>query len=166
MKLYKLIFASALFFTAVISCDDFGDLNVDPNSATAVDPSNLVSFAQFTMYDLIHGRALNMEHGKLMVQHWAQNEYAEESRYQFGPGVANNAWFSFYTDVLKELEVAKELIGAQSIAENVKANQQAIIDILKVNAYMLLTDTFLIAKRSIMNLIAQHMMLKRLCIQE
>lgn len=142
MKLYKLIFASALFFTAVISCDDFGDLNVDPNSATAVDPSNLVSYAQFIMYDRIHGRALNMEHGKLMVQHWSQNEYAEESRYQFSPGVANNAWFDFYTDVLKELEVAKELIEAQSIAENVKTNQKAIIDILKVNAYMLLTDTF------------------------
>ncbi|MGD2004511.1 MAG: SusD/RagB family nutrient-binding outer membrane lipoprotein, partial [Flavobacteriaceae bacterium] len=142
MKLHKILFVSIALFAAVISCDDFDDLNIDPNSATSVDPSNLVSYAQFNMYDAIHGRGLNMEHGKLMVQHWAQNEYAEESRYLIGPGVANSVWSEFYTNVLKELEVAKELIDNQSIADNVKNNQKAIIDILKVNAYMLLTDTF------------------------
>lgn len=142
MKLHKILFVSIFLFTAAISCDDFDDLNIDPNSATSVDPSSLVSYAQFQMYDIIHGRTLNMEHGKLMVQHWSQNEYAEESRYLIGPGVAVGLWSAFYTDVLKELEVAKELVDAQSIADNVKNNQKAIIDILKVNAYMLLTDTF------------------------
>lgn len=143
MKIFKLKYSfTSIAIIAFFSCSDYGDLNIDPNSATNVDPSNLLSYAQFQLYDYSHGRDMNMEHGKLMVQHFAQNEYAEESRYQYGETSIDNVWFYLYTEVLKELETAKGLVDAQDIAENVKRNKNAILDISKVNAFMLLTDSF------------------------
>jgi hypothetical protein len=142
MKTFKFKSLIALIITTFFSCSNFDDLNVDPNSATSVDPSNLVSYAQFKLYDYSHGRDMNMEHGKLMVQHYAQNEYAEESRYQYGEASIDDIWFVLYAEVLKELETAKELVNEQDLPEDIKSNKKAIIDILKVNAFMLLTDSF------------------------
>ena len=45
----------------ISSCSDLTELNVDPNSPTAVPASNLVTQAQFSLYNLMHSRGVNAE---------------------------------------------------------------------------------------------------------
>ena len=125
-----------------LGCDDFGNLNDDPNAATQVDPSTLLSRAQYMLYNRAHGRNLNAEWGMLMVQYWAQNEYTEESRYDVDENSFNLSWEILYTEVLKELETAKTLVAQEQIAEAVKTNKQNILDVMQVQAFSILTDGF------------------------
>ncbi len=143
MKLFRQIGIYALITLSFISCtDELSDLNKDPNSATSVNPSSLLSRAQYKLYDRVHGRNLNMEWGMLMVQYWTQNEYTEESRYDVDVTTFNSSWESIYTEVLNELKVAKELVSAESGIQAVKTNKINIIDVMMVQAYMVLTDGF------------------------
>ena len=45
-----------------------------------------------------------------MVQHWAQNEYAEESRYLADRNTFDATWTAFYASVLNELTAAAAII--------------------------------------------------------
>ena len=101
MKLFKQIGIFALISISFLSCSvDLSDLNEDPNSATSVNPSALLSRAQYVLYDRVHGRNLNLEWGMLMVQYWTQNEYTEESRYDVDENTFNTSWENIYTEVL------------------------------------------------------------------
>lgn len=143
IKQFSLI-AIALFI-GTVSCSeftDFEDLNVDPNSATSVSPSALLSRSQYVLFDLVHGRTLNADWGMLMVQYWAQNEYAEDSRYEQDETFFNGTWSTLYTEVLKELYTASDLIEDLDIAPAVKTNQKNIVDVMKVYAFMVLTDSW------------------------
>lgn len=143
MKLFKQIGIFALISISFLSCsDDLSDLNEDPNSATSVNPSALLSRAQYVLYDRVHGRNLNLEWGMLMVQYWTQNEYTEESRYDVDENTFNTSWENIYTEVLNELKVAKELVVLETGSEAVKTNKLNIIDVMMVQAYMILTDGF------------------------
>lgn len=139
---FKFIYILALTFIITIGCSEFNDLNVDPNAATQVAPSTLLSRAQYRLFNRTHGRNLNAEWGMLMVQHWAQNEYTEESRYVVDENSFNTSWTVFYTEVLKELETAKELVEKENIPDAVKTNKKNIIEVTKVITYMTLTDGF------------------------
>ena len=143
MKLFKQIGIFAIISISFLSCtDDLSDLNTDPNSATSVDPSALLSRAQYILYDRVHGRNLNLEWGMLMVQYWTQNEYTEESRYDVDENSFNSSWQSIYSEVLNELKIAKELVSLESGSEAIKANKLNVIDVMMVQAYMILTDGF------------------------
>lgn len=146
MKLFKQIGIFALVLTSFLSCsEDLSDLNTDPNSATSVDPSALLSRAQYVLYDRVHGRNLNLEWGMLMVQYWTQNEYTEESRYDVDENTFNSTWETIYSEVLQELKVAKELIALEVVSpddEPVKTNKLNIVDVMMVQAFMILTDGF------------------------
>ena len=143
MKLFKQIGIFAIISISFLSCtDDLSDLNTDPNSATSVDPSALLSRAQYILYDRVHGRNLNLEWGMLMVQYWTQNEYTEESRYDVDENSFNSSWQSIYSEVLNELKIAKELVSLESGSEAIKTNKLNVIDVMMVQAYMILTDGF------------------------
>ena len=143
MKLFKQIGIFALVLTSFLSCsEDLSDLNTDPNSATSVDPSALLSRAQYVLYDRVHGRNLNLEWGMLMVQYWTQNEYTEESRYDVDENSFNSSWQSIYSEVLNELKIAKELVAQEGGAEAIKTNNMCVLDVMMVQAFMILTDGF------------------------
>ena len=121
MKLFKQIGIFAIISISFLSCsDDLSDLNTDPNSATSVDPSALLSRAQYILYDRVHGRNLNLEWGMLMVQYWTQNEYTEESRYDVDENSFNSSWQSIYSEVLNELKIAKELVSLKVVQKQSK----------------------------------------------
>jgi len=131
----------AMILIGLSSCTDLQELNIDPNNPTDVPAVNLVTQAQYSLYANQHSRVLNAEWGMLMVQHWAQNEYAEESRYLVDANSFDGLWTSFYASVLNELTVAKDkitndenLIGAR------KTNQLAIVNILIADAFHTVTD--------------------------
>ena len=128
---------------SITSCSDVTDLNIDPNNPTAVPAANLVTQAQFSLYNRLHSRVYNGEWTMLMVQHWAQNEYAEESRYLADRNTFNTTWEVFYASVLNELTAAKNIINADAnIPAARKANQLAIIEVLMVDAFHNATDAW------------------------
>lgn len=142
MKKIKLIIITlALVFAQ--GCDNnLSELNVDPNAAETVDPSSLLTTAQYALYNAMAGRTINAEWGLLMVQYWAQNEYTEDSRYNQDITFFNSAWINMYTNVLKELDTAKNLVDDQEALVDVKTNRKNILDVMIAQAYINLTDSF------------------------
>lgn len=142
MKKIKIFAIAAVTLLSAVSCNDFGDINDDPNAATAVPASVLLTTAQYRFYNLMNGVRMNADFGLLMVQHWAQNEYTEDSRYDLDVTDFNGSFNSLYADILKELSSAKEIIEAQDIAEGIKSNQKHIIAVMEAQVYAVLTDGF------------------------
>lgn len=144
MKFINMRYLILLFFGMVIigcSNEDLIDINDDPNNPTNVPAVNLVTQAEFALFDQLHGRNLNAEWGMLMVQQWAQNEYTEESRFNVDGNNFNASFQTFYASVLNELSLAKASIQEGSgLSDARRANQIAIVDILSAQAYQALTE--------------------------
>lgn len=129
-----------LLFLAACT-DDYNEVNTDPNQPTKVPAENLFTQAQFSLADRMWGRAVNFEFAMLMVQHFSQNEYAEDSRYNQNPSTFNTSWQSFYASGLIDLEEAETLTeNNEVLSDAVKNNRLAQIAILKVWAFHMVTD--------------------------
>ncbi|MEQ6168019.1 SusD/RagB family nutrient-binding outer membrane lipoprotein [Ekhidna sp. MALMAid0563] len=141
-NIYKVLsIALVLVFTACTS--DFEELNTDPNNPTVVPAENLYTQAQFSLSNRVWGRAMNFEFGMLMVQHFAQNEYAEDSRYNQTPSNFSASWDSFYAAGLNDLVEAKNLVEAnEGLEDAVRDNMLAQIAIMRVWAYQNITDVW------------------------
>ncbi len=147
--MFKLIKLSSFAFVALValsicSCtDQLTTLNVDPNNPTEIPVENLITQAQQQLNNRMWGRSINAEWGMLMVQHWSQNEYAEESRYTVDGNSFNTDWLDLYVDVLSELNAAQLLLDAnEGLDPVVKANQTAVITILREYTFHNLTDMY------------------------
>lgn len=144
-SIFKKSWVLAITFLAFshTSCEDVTEINVDPNNPTVVPASNLLTQAEYQLYNLLHSRGLNAEWGLLMTQQWAQTEYAEDSRYEADANTFSGTWGTFYTGVLAEIKTARRLIEAnENIPANIKANQLAIIDIMVSDAFQQMTDAW------------------------
>ena len=134
-------FVLVLLLGAISACDDFGDMNIDPNEPTEVPAEGLVTNALFGSAYTYWDRTANFEMGMLFTQHFAQAEYTEEQRYDFNPSDFDALWAIMYAGgyssnnigqgVLADLREAKTLIAAdEGLAGAVKANQIAILDLI------------------------------------
>lgn len=144
MKNINKIISSLLLLLFVTACtDDFEEINTDPNQPTAVPAENLFTQAQFALSDRMWGRAMNFEFGMLMVQHFSQNEYAEDSRYNQQPSSFNASWQSFYAGGLIDLEEAKAITeNNEGLTDAVRNNRLAQIAIMRVWALQIVTDVW------------------------
>jgi hypothetical protein len=140
LKIFTLLTLSVMLFA---QCNDnFDELNVDPNAAVSVDPSTLLTTAQYNFYNTIQGAGINAGWGLLMVQQWAETEYTEDSRYNQDVNAFNGTWSAMYASVLKELDAAKNIVADQEVSAGIKANRTAILDVMSTQAYCFLTDAF------------------------
>ncbi len=140
---YKYALLLSVLFFGATSCDDITEYNVDPNNPIDVPAINLVTEAEYQVNRVLWSRGYNAEWTMLCVQHWAQNEYAEESRYTVDGNDFDAEWLDFYADVLKELDVAEEMIMMdETLTEPVRANQTAIIEILMVHTFHNMVDGY------------------------
>ena len=140
---YKILMLAGLLSFSFMSCDDITDVNVDPNNPVEVPASLLNSQAQYILADNLTSRLLNGEWAMLVVQHWGQTEYAEESRYTVTGTTFNLPFTQMYADVLNEVKTAKEILAADDgIEASMKANQMATLDVLEVFTYHTLTDLY------------------------
>ena len=141
---YKFAWLLSIFLLGGTACsDELVELNVDPNNPVEVPASNLVTQGQYQFHDLMMSRGLNAEWSMLMVQHWAQNEYAEDSRYTVDGNDFDFVWINYYASVLNELDAAKQIINeTETILPGVRANQLAVIEIMMVNTFHALLDNF------------------------
>lgn len=140
MKLYKKVFipflSAMLVFTA---CEDFEELNTDPNAPVEVPTSALLTSAQKELVDNIWDEWFNGRFGMLYAQYWSQTEYTDESRYLIREGTNNTYWGNFYTS-LNNLEEIIRLNEVEPIPES--NNQIAVATILQVWQFQVMTDVY------------------------
>lgn len=91
--IYKSLFAFVLLGFA--ACDDFGDIDVNPNNPVTVAPATLLTNAERTVSSAV-GSAL----GVLYAQHMAEITYTEGSRYQD----IQADFYGWYTGALQDLQ--------------------------------------------------------------
>lgn len=91
--IYKSLFAFVLLGFA--ACDDFGDIDVNPNNPVTVAPATLLTNAERTVSSVV-GSAL----GVLYAQHMAEITYTEGSRYQD----IQADFYGWYTGAMQDLQ--------------------------------------------------------------
>ena len=134
---------SAVVLLAAACTKDISKLNVDPKN-----PSQLPSYAFFTHAQKVLDSTLassnvNMNIFRLIVQHWQETQYPEESQYDLGTREINdNLWSVMYRDVLRDLQEAKNLIPKDVPDANVQKNELAISEIMQVYAYYYLVTAY------------------------
>lgn len=118
------------------SCDDFGNMNTDPNNPSVAKTELLLTNAQKSVSDKVGAFT-----GTLYVQYFAETQYDEDSRYQT-PSFNYNGW---YTGPLKDLQTIIDLNEDPATSDAVQtggsnANQIAAARIMKVYFYQMIAD--------------------------
>ncbi|MFZ1806346.1 MAG: SusD/RagB family nutrient-binding outer membrane lipoprotein [Cyclobacteriaceae bacterium] len=133
MKKIALIVAIALVST---SCFQDSDINIDPNRSTKVDPSLLFSGAA-TQLSLLRVAELTWPVA-LMSQMWASGDRWGGEQARYDQTRVRSAWGKTYTDILKNLDVAKNILE-----ESPSPNQNSIAQIKILTAFTYSQTSFL-----------------------
>ncbi len=138
-KLVKILIFTWVSILIMPGCNDFLDVNVDPNNPTEVDPSLVLPSAQMHMCGIINGDYAIL--GGLWSQHWTQShvasQYRTEERYALRNSDYNGAWRDLYSDALIDLLVIR---NKASEDENWVTYLQATA--LMAYAYQILADFY------------------------
>lgn len=132
-KLVLVMLLTGLF----MSCDDFGNINSDPNSPQQVKTELLLTNAQKSMSDKV-GAFM----GTLWIQYFTETQYTDDQEYR-SVNANFNVW---YTEPLKDLQTIIDLNENPETADQValtggsNANQIAVARILKAYFYQMITD--------------------------
>lgn len=127
------VFCSAIAF----GCDDFGDINENPNQPVSVPSSQLLADIVRVSQNQAYSTFLGGDMGSCWAQHWSKVQYNDEERYSPRQTVIEAAWDIFYADVISDAR-SMELLAA---AEGNKTNMGIA---LTMQAYGLnfLTDIY------------------------
>ena len=124
MKFWNKSKLSIVLIIALIGCDDFGDMNVDPNNPSQALPDLLLSASLVSISGVIGATTPAM-----YVQYFSQTQYTDGSTYateQFD----FNGW---YTGALMNLQT---IINSESATPNYKAAAR----VLKAYFFHMVTD--------------------------
>jgi hypothetical protein len=146
----KIIYAFAMVVIVMTACTKrISDLNIDPKN-----PSTSPSYAFFTnaqrgLSNTLASSNVNLNIYRLVVQHWQETQYPEESQYDLGTREINgNAWDALYRDVIRDLRESKVLIPTDVLNTDGSANtpkqqnQLAIVEIMEVYTWYYLVSTY------------------------
>ncbi|MEN8250571.1 MAG: SusD/RagB family nutrient-binding outer membrane lipoprotein [Bacteroidota bacterium] len=127
----------------VVSCtEDFAEMNRNPNGATDIPTTYLLTSAQQKLITINSSLGFNKTM-MLWTQQWAQRETTNRSRYDLAP---TGDWNSFYTSGIPDLVSIIELNQGEfkddynSYGDN--DNRIAVARIMKAWAYSLMTDAW------------------------
>lgn len=140
-NIYIILIATVLFSSCAKNMDDY---NVDQKKATTVPAATLFTAAQKSYSDVITSPAVGTNVFRFYVQYWTTTEYLDEPRYNLlSRTLPQVFWSAIYKDVLSDLKEAKRLIAADALLNaDIKANQNAEIEIMEVLAWSTLVNTF------------------------
>lgn len=118
------------------NCDDFGDINVDPNNPSAVKTELLFTSALRSISGDVGAVT-----GTLYVQYISETQYNEAARYQ----TVSFDFSGYYTGELKDLQTIIDLntddeTKGDVITGGSNANQIATARIMKAYFYHIMTD--------------------------
>jgi hypothetical protein len=142
MKKILYILAGVVLITG--SCTkDISDLNVDPKNPSTAPSYAFFTNAQRTLSNTLTSSNVNLNIFRLIVQHWQETQYPEESQYDLGTREINdNMWNAFYRDVIRDLRESKTLIPEDVSDEDVAKNQLAIVEIMEIYTWYYIVTTF------------------------
>ncbi|MTI89221.1 MAG: SusD/RagB family nutrient-binding outer membrane lipoprotein [Balneolaceae bacterium] len=136
MNLTKKTALILMMVAVVSSCDDFGDLNEDPNNPSQVKTELLLTSAQRSVSS-VTGSVV----GTIYVQYIAETQYTDDS--QYSSSTYNfNGW---YTGPLQDLQTiidlnSDEVTKADVLSGGSNANQIAAARILKAYFFHVMAD--------------------------
>lgn len=136
MKQFKGSKLIVLFALLLFSCDDFGNINDDPNNPSQVRTELLLTNAQRSVSDVVG--AVN---GTLYVQYVAETQYTDAQEYR----TTNASFNGWYTGPLQSLQTIIRLNTDEETRGDVLSggsnnNQLAVARILKAYYYQMITD--------------------------
>lgn len=151
----KLLYiAGSLFISASIftSCErDISQLNIDPKHPEVVPSKNLVVTSERYLADYWVTPSVNLNISRFFTQQWTETQYIDETNYNFiTRNQPQNHFNTMYRDVLGPLKTASQFLANESESQvynntekaKVKANKNAIIEILSIYAWVNLVDSF------------------------
>lgn len=135
-KLIYLIIATAFLFT---SCEEFLDVNSDPNNPTEVTPELLLPVAQtYSARYVQENRGLS-HLGNMMMYNWSQSYgfswYTDEFNYQVTSTFYDDLFDDAYTLALKQYQDLVDLGEGYEY-------YQAVAKIMQIYHYQILVDLF------------------------
>lgn len=134
----KAIVTLALLLVVLVAgCDDFGDINTDPNNPSTAQTALLLTGVE--RYIGNDPDVIADVDAALYVQYFSETQYTEASRYE----TINFNFNPFYYNPLQNLQTIKELNRSQPdevLAGGSNANQIAVANILQVYFYHFMTD--------------------------
>lgn len=125
------------------SCEDYLDVNVDPNNPTSATPDLILPVAQKYTANIIHasdggGRRANTI-GNMMMYNWSQSDgfawYPDEFKYNVTSSFYSTIFSDSYTSALKQYHLLTELGDRYE-------NYKAIGMIMKAYHFQLLVDFY------------------------
>jgi len=125
------------------SCEDFLDVNVDPNNPTVVTPELVLPVAQKYTANLIQGtdgggRRINTL-GNMLMYNWSQSDgfawYPDEFKYNVTSSFYTGIFSNSYTQALKQYQILTQLSEKYD-------NYKAIGMIMKAYHFQLLVDMY------------------------
>jgi hypothetical protein len=140
-KIYSILLAAVFLSSCAKDLDEY---NVDQKKATAVPAGTLFTAAQKSFTDVLTSPSVNTNVFRFYVQYWTATEYLDEPRYNLTSRTLPQAfWSAIYKDVLSDLKESKRILAEDALLDaDVKANQNAQIEIMEVMAWSTLVNTF------------------------
>lgn len=140
-KIFKLVCVLTVF-TAFTACDDYLDVNTDPNnpSASILTPDDVMAAAQSSTAATLNGRMNQL--GNIMTTSWSAN--ASDFASPFDSEFRYNVTSSFYTDIWTNLYVRT---NNYTHIENFNDgqnwdNHRAVAKILKAYYFQYIVDLY------------------------
>ncbi|GEM53458.1 SusD/RagB family nutrient-binding outer membrane lipoprotein [Empedobacter brevis] len=131
---------------ALNSCTDeeYDKLNHDPINPEAVPASYLVTGATTSYFYRMISTNVNENIFRLVAQYWNETQYTQETNYDLeGRNISDGLWNEISMNVLYDLNEAKKMVdNDNTLLQAEKDNQKAIIDLMEVQAWQMLVDTF------------------------
>ena len=142
-NLFNILGAGMMLALLATACTDgFEELNENPNEPSAVPTNYLLTYAQEDIIDRIYNGFDNSRIGMTLAQYWSQNQYTDESRYQYRPQTNNTSWDDLYTGINNLQEIIRLNEADSATAAAITNNQIAVARILKAWTFQYLTDTY------------------------
>jgi hypothetical protein len=140
----RILIYTSLLFLAGSCTKDISRFNDETKKAADVPSATLFSNAVRNVVDGITSPNVNVNVFRFTVQHWAMTTYQDEVQYDFSTRAIPQAWWTrMYRDVLIDLNESNRLITASTTLDaGTKANQLAMVEIMKVYTNEILVNTF------------------------
>jgi hypothetical protein len=150
MKRANKILALVALFLLTISygCKDLTKLNENPKVPSKVPSETLFANAVRNLSDQLATPNVNSGIFRLLAQQWAQTTYIDESNYDLATrNIPQNFWNAIYLGVIKNLREAKRLYAEEKYAAGttdakIRANREAITELVEVYAWHILLFTY------------------------
>lgn len=142
----KKIILSALVLATISSCSDdyYDSLNHDPMNPESVPASFLLTNAADSYGRRMLVTNVNTNVFRLYAQYWNETQYVQESNYELEERNINGTFVNeMIMNVIYDSEDAKRLVAEDLFTSaSEKANQTAICELVQIQAWQTLVDTF------------------------